>query len=165
MTRRISEKHIALDEPTREFLSSLRVLREHSGMSVSYAANCLGIRRSALYVYENGRHKPNLNTLMKLAELFEYDLSGSINYKFYHGKLCASEIKDKLTMYGLTYSELSKLTGYDAERISDAVNLREHGSILCLWAVIEEIKREEHMWQIRRKILRKVSNRKVTLRR
>ena len=164
MTRRISEKHIALDEPTREFLSSLRMLREHSGMSVSYAAKCLGIRRSALYVYENGRHKPNLNTLMKLAELLEYDLSGSINYKFFHGKLCSGEIKDKLTMYGLTYSELSKLTGYDAERISDAVNLREHGSILCLWAVIEEIKREEHMWHVRRKLLRKGSYRKVMLR-
>ena len=164
MSRSMDRRSIALDEPTRNFLCSLRNLREQSGMSLRYTAECLGIHNSALFDDENGKRKPTLSTLMKLAEFFEHDLSGSINYKFFHGKLCASEIKHKLTMYGLTYPELSKLTGYDAERIADAVNLREQGSILCLSAVIEEIKREEHMWHVRRKLLRKGSYRKVMLR-
>lgn len=164
MSRRINDRHIVLDEPTRKFLSSLRSLREQSGMSLRYTAECLGIHNSALYEYEKGRHKPNLTTLMRLAELFEYDISCSINYKFFHGKLCACEIKHKLMKYGLTYPELSKLTGYDVERIGDAVNLREQGSILCLSAVIEEIKREEHLWHIRKKLLCKGPYRKVYLR-
>ena len=163
MTRR-NDKHIVIDDPTRDFLNSLKELRRQSGMSYRYIAYYIGVRKCAVYDYENGRHKPKLGTLMKLAELFKHDISGSINYKYYHGKISASELKRKLNEYGLTYPELSKLTGYDAERITESVNLREHGSILCLSAVIEVIKREEHMWQFRRSLFAKGPYRKVYLR-
>ena len=163
MTRR-NDKHIVFDDPTREFLCSLKEFRIQSGMSQQQVARYVGICECSIRDYENGRHNPSLRTLMKLAELFKHDISGSINYKYYHGKINARELKRRLNEYGLTYPELSKLTGYDTERITESVNLREHGSILCLSAVIEVIKREEYMWQFRRSLFAEGPYRKVYLR-
>lgn len=126
MTRRINDKHIVFDEPTRDLLNSLKELRRQSGMSQQYVARHIGVCEWAVHDYEKGRHKSNLSTLMKLAELFNYDISGSINHKYYHGKINASEMKRRLNRHGLTYPELSKLTGYDTERIAEAVNLKAY---------------------------------------
>lgn len=160
----VDEKHIALDDPTRKFLNSLKKLREWSGLKYRHVARNIGTDITAIHSYEKGMRKPNLGTLMKLAEFFEQDLSASINYKIYHGKICASVIKRRLSRYGLTYPELSKLTGYNTERIGEAVNLKPHSSILCLWSVLEVIKHEDHMQDVRRVLLRKGPYRKVALR-
>ena len=92
-----------------------------------------------------------LGILMRLAEIFGYDLSDSVNYKVYHGELKPQNIKRLLCRYGLSYGELSELTGYAAANIYASVNQKSYGSIACLSAVLEVLRRERELERFRTK--------------
>ncbi|MBQ7594135.1 MAG: hypothetical protein IJU48_07265 [Synergistaceae bacterium] len=96
---------------------------------------------------------------MKLAELFGVNLSASINYKFFYRKFCPDKLRQQIYRYGLTYAELSKLTGYTESRISESVRMRPRGTALCLSAVLEVLKSEMEAYKFRNKICRNKTRR------
>lgn len=53
---------------------NLRQLRLNRGMTQSQAAEQLGLTRQALSSYESGRTRPDIDTLMRLAEIYQTDL-------------------------------------------------------------------------------------------
>ena len=83
----MNQKYIVLDVITQEFLSRLRELRRSLGLTQREAASALGIHRDLFRLYENGRKIPYLERLLMLADFYCYDISDSINYKFYHGEI------------------------------------------------------------------------------
>ena len=54
----------------------LRQLRLARGMTQEQAAERLGVTRQALSSYETGRTRPDLDTLLRLAEIYGTDLEG-----------------------------------------------------------------------------------------
>ena len=93
--------NIAIDAPTREFLQSMKASRVSRGLSQYKLAEAVGTKRANIQTYESGRNLPALTMLMRLADFFGYDLSESINYKYFHGYLAPSKIKAELTRWGL----------------------------------------------------------------
>lgn len=148
-------KCIILDEPARSFLASLRAERVRAGLTQSYVAECLNIARSTVGSYEHGINLPPLENLIKLAELLEYDISDSLNYKFFYRKIQPYKIKYNLRQYGLSYRELSELTGYEEERIGEAVRMKPKCSILCWAAVLGVIEQERKAYKIRKHLCRR----------
>lgn len=53
---------------------NLRALRTAKGMTQEDAANQMGLTRQAISSYESGRTQPDLETLMRLAEVYGTDL-------------------------------------------------------------------------------------------
>ena len=148
-------KCIVLDEPVRSFLVLLKSERIRAGLTQSYVAEYLHTARSTICAYERGINLPPLENLIKLAELLEYDISESINYKFFYRKIQPYQIKYNLRRYGLSYRELAELTGYREERIGEAVRMKHGGSILCLAAVLEVIEQERRAYKLRIRLCRK----------
>lgn len=137
----MSDKRIVLDGITLKFLRELRNIRNQRGLTVRRVSLKLGLSLGLLTHYESGRVLPGLSRLIKLAKYYEYDISRSINYKFYHGKINPDDINAELERYGLSPLELSEITGYQATRIRDAVNIK-HGTLLCLGVIFEIIKQK-----------------------
>ena len=54
--------------------SNLKLLRKQKRMTQQQVADHLNITHAAYNFYERGTREPNLNTLIKLAELFEVSL-------------------------------------------------------------------------------------------
>ena len=142
--------YIVLDAPTREFLSGLRGLRENAGLSQQALSAELATDQTAIYAYEHGLRRPTLGMLMRMAEYFGYDLSDSLNYKIYRGELSSSALKRSLRKYSLTYPELSSLTGYSEVRIRNTVNMYGTGNAECLSAVLEVLRHERELEELRK---------------
>ena len=142
--------YIVLDAPTLEFLSGLRELREKAGLSQRELCKALNISRGTFHMYELGLNLPSLGILMRLAEVFGYDLSASVNYKVYHGEMKPQGIKRVIRRYGLSYGELSELTGYATANIYASVNQKSYGSIACLFAVLKVLRRERELEELRK---------------
>ena len=139
----IETKKIALDELSREFLNSLKERREKAGLTQSVVAEYTGVHTSVISRYEHGQKTPLLKYFLKLAEILKYDLSDSINYKIFYGRVGPADIKRQLKFYGLTYPELEKLTGYSVKQLTSTVNFSVEASVKCLSAIIQVLAREQ----------------------
>ena len=148
---RAGTKFIVQDEPTLRFLGAMRSVRRNAGLTLREVSRMLGIPYATLKTYEGGYNCPSLHTLMKLAELFGYDLSDSVNYKYYYRTIQPLAIKNSLRKYGLTYVEVSRLTGYDKGHIYESVNMLPKTTLGCLAAVLEVIRHEQEQERFRRK--------------
>ncbi len=136
---KLANKKILLDIPTSSLLSSLRNRRETYGLSVSQLAEKLCVNRSTIDRYERRDYPPTLLTLINMSEFFSYDLSASLNYKFFHRQICADELKARIKSMGLTSNELASLTGYSKAAINVAIRLSDDTSIFCLNAVLNAL--------------------------
>ena len=141
----MSWKAIALDDATRKFLGTLRSARREAGLTLRELASAIGAPLGTVKMYELGLNLPSLGILMRLADLFGYDLSASVNYKVYHGQICPCKLKRSLRRYALSYGELSRLTGYATANIYASVNQKSYGSIECLSAVLEVLRHEREL--------------------
>ena len=144
-------KMIVLDSPTQSFLEELRKLRAKLGLTQRQLAATVKIPRNTYQNYELKRNYPTLGTLNHLAELLGYDLSESVNYKYYHKSPSSLELKERLTRYGLSLLELSKLTGYDMIHIYFTVRMQSRGSVSCYAAVLNVLKSEQESEEFRRR--------------
>ena len=159
----MSWKTIALDETTRKFLGELRNFRRMVGKTQREMAQALNVHRTTYQNYELGLRLPTLENLMRLAESFGYDLSESVNHKFFYGTLQPNDIKRELKRYDLPLSELSKQTGYSTDRLECAITLNLRSSLPCLSAVLEVLRYEREAEVFRRELLGKKSkSRRVT---
>lgn len=136
---KLANKKILLDIPTSSLLSSLRNRRETYGLSVSQLAEKLCVNRSTIDRYERRDYPPTLLTLINMSEFFSYDLSASLNYKFFHRQIRADELKARIKSMGLTSNELASLTGYSKAAINVAIRLSDDTSIFCLNAVLNAL--------------------------
>ena len=148
----MSHKMIALDEPTRKFLGRLRNFRRRVGKHQWEIAEALNLDESTYQKYELGLSYPSLENLMRLVEYFGYDLSASVNHKVYYKTLKPEAIKRELRHYDLSYRELSEQTGYTMDRICNSVCMTAKGSLACLWAVLEVLRAEQDLENIRREL-------------
>ena len=139
----MSHKMIALDEPTRKFLGALRSFRRRIGKRQREIASDLALDDSTYQKHELGISYPSLENLMRLAEYFGYDLSESVNHIVYYRTLKPEDIKRELRHYDLSYRELSEETGYTMDRICSSVCMTAKGSLACLSAVLEVIRKEQ----------------------
>lgn len=137
-------KKIVLDSITREFLGSLRELRIMYGISTKTVAEYLGIDYTALIHYEKGNNLPSIKILMGLSEIYNADLSGSINYKYWHGEINFSVLRREINKYGLTHGMLSRLICCSEHTVNDSVQDSSNGSLKCLSAVIEILTRAKN---------------------
>lgn len=148
-------KLIYLDEPAIKFLSVLRSERQKLGLSLREAASYLKCDLSTLSNYEKSENTPMIDTFIKLSELYHYDISESINYKYFYRTITAKQIKAKLKRYGLETSELSRLTGYGRYVIINTKNLYSTCSLPCLAAILKIIEQEDRAYTHRKKLLQK----------
>lgn len=57
-----------------QFPQKLRTLRERHGMTQRDLAKALGLTQGYIYFLENGQRRPNVDLLIKLANLFNVTL-------------------------------------------------------------------------------------------
>ena len=134
---KLANKNILLDVPSSTLLSSIKQRRIDYGLSVKQLAEKLCISHRSIQSYEQGKYPPILLTLINMGEFFGYDLSDSLNYKFFHGLIRSDEIKERMKYLGLTYVELARLTGYSRSVIYETINLRSGTSLFSLNAVLK----------------------------
>ena len=139
------DKVIAEDKPTLEFLSQLREHRHRAGLRQKDLARLVGVKTGTIMDYEHKRSSPSLRVLMRLAVVLKYDLSGSVNYQYYHKQLNARMLQKQKSRYGFSDLELERLTGYDAALVKRSLDLEATGTLPCLLAVIEVLEREREM--------------------
>ena len=148
-----NQKEILLDEPTKKFLSSLRFLRKRAGKSLKDIAEQIDSTLHSVHDWEVGRCYPQLEKLIRLAEIFNYDISESLNYKYFSRTINPQVIKQSMKRYGLDYLELEHITGFKRNRVRASVLLRDDGTISCLAAVLAVIEQERKFSEFRKEIL------------
>lgn len=138
-----------------ELVRMIRVERKKRNMTQQDLADALGVCEESISLYESGKTLPSLSVLMKLAVIFDYDLSASVNYKILCGKIDSCKIKNKLARYGLSYSEIGRELGYDESLVRKTVNLEKDASLECLSQILAILENEQSAYKFRCKLLRK----------
>ncbi len=144
-----------LDKPARDFLTALKDLRLDAGLSQRDLGRQIGLRAGDIKHYEHGRYAPSIEILLKLADFLGYDLTASINYKFFHRSISPYALKAKIKRYGLNYSELAELTGYGKQIIFETVNYRRNASLGCMAAILDILEQEKNAYAFRNNLLKK----------
>lgn len=85
---------------------TLRQLRQASGLTQEQVAQQIGLTRQALSSYESGRTRPDIETLMALAEIYGTDLEGLL---YGQEKQRKSARRIRITA-GITFGLLTLLT-------------------------------------------------------
>jgi len=83
----------------------LRKCRDHCGLSQLQVATVLGIDRSTYTGYESGRTEPNLTTIVKLADLFDVDVTTLLPKEDSTASLKDSDSKTTVPVYSLSKDE------------------------------------------------------------
>ena len=130
---------IVPDSLVKEFLSSLREYRNRAGLTQKELAESTGILRTSITCYERKKEYPTLNALIALSESLNADISGSLNYQYYHHQINFSAIKKRLRKVMLSYRELSDLTGYSLRCICKTLNAGRGMSLSCLKEVLDTL--------------------------
>lgn len=60
---------------------NLKIMRKVSGYSQRRAAEEIGVTRSAIGMYETGERKPSFDVIVKLSDLYGYNLNLTANPK------------------------------------------------------------------------------------
>ena len=137
---------VALDPPTLTLLSSLRPLRVSANLTQKALANHLNITEGSITAYEKRKVAPKLGVLIRLADFFNYDLSESVNYKYYHRLIDPPALKDRIKRSGLRYLDIAELTGYSEHMILTSINLK-CASLPCLYAIFRALEQAEREMQ------------------
>lgn len=133
----LERKKIVLDAPTREFLSLLKSLRQEHDYSCKELVRRLGMGSiSSLSYYERGLRLPSLGCLIKMAETLKYDLSDSVNYKFFYGEIDLVHLRAEIEGYGLTLRELSRRINFEYRQPGDTLRGTHYASVSCLWEIL-----------------------------
>ena len=154
-TYNINNKLIALDDVTVDFLKNLRALRENLGYTQYYVAQQVDVKRSSIIDYEKRRVNPTLLTLIRLAEVLKFDISESINYKFFYGKIKKSKIREDMRSFALSFREIARIIGISRDSVRVTVRFLPKASIPCLLAILQVIEHEKQAFAVRQHLTRK----------
>ena len=133
---------VALDPPTVTLLTSLKSLRASAGLTKTALAQQLNITDGSIAAYEKRKVAPKLGVLIRLADFFSYDLSESVNYKYYYRMIDPPALKDRIKRLRLDYYDIAELTGYSKRMILCSVNLNG-ASLPCLYAIFRALEQAE----------------------
>lgn len=87
-----------LDAPTKRFLGKMKSLREDAGLSLGALAVAVGVSKTTVLRMETKDELPFIHNLLKVASALKYDISDSVNYKYYHGEVSPEKIEDMLAL-------------------------------------------------------------------
>ena len=141
------------DKITLEFLSKLKELRKMLNLTLRECLEKTGIRESNLNDYERGNTYPCLKNLIKLANFYNYDISDSINWKFYPGKIRLWDIAQKKEQYALSYGDISEKLGSNKTLLCFTLSGNKIGSLRSLGRIVECLEREKELEKFRNKML------------
>ena len=141
-----NNKKICEDAQTRKFLSNLQNLRKAQGYSCEEIAQKIGISPRRIKDYELQKRRPDLGNLLKLAEILNYDLSRSLNYKYAHGKISPITIRRQMQERELTPRKLSRLTGYSLHMVYEVLRWEKCLSLPCLEAIQQVVKKDPRIF-------------------
>ena len=148
-----ANKKICLDEVSMRLLRSLKTERQKLGMSQRELGELIGFAQCSIGEYERRVKIPPLCKLIKLSEIFGYDLSSSVNYKYWHRKIDWQNLRKQLEYYGFTVRELSVYVGY-GESAVDKVFWQIRGfSLSCLNAILGIFEDERRLLDFRNELL------------
>ena len=136
-----ANKKICLDEVSMRLLCSLKSERLRRGLTQKELGVKIGVARGIISHYECGRKRPYLCHLIKLSETFGYDLSSSVNYKYWHGQIKWYKLRQQMAYYGFTCSELSGYISYHINAVCTALYGEEDFSSLSTKLCIADRKR------------------------
>ena len=142
-------KTIYFDAPTLIFLASIKEERKKLQLSTKQAATIAGMSSGNWSNIENLKRNPSLTTLIKIADVLNYDLSESLNYKIYKDKITLRKIREGMKKYGITINELAKLLNFTRRGLS--FHLYHNTSVPFLCSAWQVIKQEEKRAKLRRK--------------
>lgn len=93
---------------------NLRRARRAQGFTQEQVANALGIDRSSYTYYETGKTEPNLDTLVKLARMFQVGLEDLLvpEETAEAAALRDSQLKESLMMEALSLDEHKLILNY-----------------------------------------------------
>ena len=148
-------KCIVLDEPTRKFLQSLGEMRREAGMTKRDLAQALNISPANITDYEKGCRTPSVGMLIRLAEFFSYDISESLNYQLYCGRVDLGRMREQFKRYGFSYMELARLTGYSQKSVRSCFHFTEQVTPQCFYAVLKVLEEEQRAYNLRLSLMRK----------
>ena len=148
-----ASKQICLDEVSLRLLHSLKSERARKCLSQKELGDMLGVNRVVISHYESGRSLPSLCHLIKLSEIFGYDLSTSVNYKYWHGQIDWWKLRKQLTYHGFTCTELSGYIGYGISTVCLVFQGDPKCSLGCLNAILETFENERNMLKFRKELL------------
>ena len=97
----------------------LKFLRNTAGLTQSEVANKIGIAQQTYAGYESGRHQPNVEILIRLADVYDMPLD------YISGRYVGVEGVDKWEMGDRAYERLQSMQEYYAmQRESERIFLR-----------------------------------------
>ena len=76
------DKYLHIDEDTRRLMNSIKHKRKKLRLNQSQLAEIIGVHKSEISRYESGKNFPSLSIFLGLAEFFNWDISGNINFLF-----------------------------------------------------------------------------------
>ena len=141
------------DKTTLNFLASLKERRKNFNLTLRALSIKTGITNSCLLYYERGKRYPCLKNLIKLAEFYGADISESINWKVYHGKIKLCELLQQKIKYALSYDEISSECEISKISLFRALNGKPKGSIRGLGQLIDVLEREKEREKFRNELL------------
>lgn len=84
---------------------NIKYLRKQSGFTQEQFANEVGIKRSLVGAYEEGRAEPRLQTLMKIAEVLGVTSDALISLDLTSGKVPSAPAKEKVKILSITVDD------------------------------------------------------------
>ena len=96
-----------------EFSDILKTLRKERGWSQPDLAQRLGVSKSTISMYEQGRREPDVDTCRKIADIFQVDMDYLLGRdETSSGHFSPVTIAAHLDTYGLTDAELEDVADY-----------------------------------------------------
>lgn len=96
--------------------SILKFLRNEAGLTQTEVANKIGIAQQTYAGYESGRHQPNVEILIRLADIYDMPLD------YISGRYVGLGEEDKVEIGGKVYERLQSMKEYYAtQRESERV--------------------------------------------
>ena len=151
-----SRKRISRDEATLSHLRSLKSERQRLGLTQKRLSELLGLKLKAVRRYEYGESYPMLQTYLKLAEIFGWDVSMNPNYMFYceFVQTHTNRMNRSKKRYAYSNRELSDETMMSEESVRLVIKKKSSASVSSFMAVTRVFAEEAELTKTRREILR-----------
>lgn len=156
-----ANKKICLDEVSVRLLRSLKSERKKLGITQEELGKLIGATRSLISTYESGQRSPTVKNFVRISEVLSYDLSSSVNYKYWYGRIEWWKLRQQLTYYGFTCKELSGYIGYTHAAVVRVLRHEYGFSLDCLNAILGVLEDERRLLKFRKELL----SRKIPARR
>ena len=133
-------KYLYVDNDTLKLLQTLKSERKKRKLNQRKLAHIIGVNQTLISRYESGQNFPKLDTFLKLAEFFNWDISNNINFLFSKYKKKLNTFRKLKRSHGFSLKELQALT---ATTQSVIVNFFAGSSSVRMFALISQIFDEE----------------------